>query len=138
MDDKLCCASFSVTADVGLSDSMHYHQCSMMVTQTAGAVKKFRRTPWRFQQTVKRPEASDLGRFVSTITTAHAYIANGTVIIDAVIFGTERMTALCPVDQVFPLTRDSSISMESAEELHAVLVAAFMDGPDFIFIPTPK
>ena len=36
----------------------------MTVTQTPGAVKKFRRTPWRFQQTVERPEASDLERFV--------------------------------------------------------------------------
>ncbi|MDB6110899.1 MAG: hypothetical protein JWR69_2649 [Pedosphaera sp.] len=108
----------------------------MTVTPTPGALKKFRRTPWRFQQTVQRPQASDLDRFVSTIITAHGHIATATVTIDEVVFNTERMTALCPAGST--LTHDSSISAESAEEMHALLVAAFCDGPDFICIPSPK
>ena len=43
----------------------------MTVTPTPGALKKFRRTPWRFQKTVERPDARDLERFVSTIISAH-------------------------------------------------------------------
>jgi len=109
----------------------------MTVSHTPGAVKKFRRTPWRFQQTVERPQASDLDRFVSTILSAHDLKA-ATVTIDEVVFNTERMTALCPAGSALPLARESSISAHSIEEMQALLVAAFWDGPDFICVPTPK
>jgi hypothetical protein len=108
----------------------------MTVSTTPGALKKFRRTPWRFQQTVERPEASELDKFVSTIIASHGGFESATVTIDDVVFNTERMSALCPADST--LTHDSSISADSAEELRALLVAAFWDGPDFICIPTPK
>jgi hypothetical protein len=108
----------------------------MTLTLTPGALKKFRRTPWRFQQTVERPQASDLEKFVSTIFQPHDQIETATVTIDEVVFNTERLAALCPAGST--LTHDSSISAESAGELHALLVAAFWDGPDFICIPTPK
>jgi len=108
----------------------------MTVTLTPGVLKKFRRTPWRFQQTVERPQASDLDRFVSTIFTAEHRIEAATVTVDAVVFNTERTTALCPAGST--LSHDSSISAQSAAEVHALLVAAFWDGPDFICIPTPK
>jgi hypothetical protein len=47
------------------------------------------------------------------------------------------MTALCPPGSPLPLARESSISVR-VEDVGALLVAAFMDGPDFIFIPSPK
>jgi hypothetical protein len=68
----------------------------MTVTLTPGAIKKFRRTPWRFQQTVERSQGSDLDRFVSTIISAHGRIEAATVTIDEVVFDTERMTSICP------------------------------------------
>ena len=108
----------------------------MTVTLNPGALKKFRRTPWRFQQTVGRPEASELDGFVSSIITAHGNFEAATVTIDEVIFNTQRMSALCPAGST--LTHDTSISAESAEEAHALLVAAFWDGRDFVCIPTPK
>lgn len=108
----------------------------MTVTPTPGALKKFRSTPWRFQQTVQRPEAGDLERFVSTIITAHGSLEAATITIDAVIFDTVRMSALCPADPA--LTHDISLAVQSAAEAQALLVAAFWDGPDFICIPTPK
>ena len=110
----------------------------MTVTHTPGAVKKFRRTPWRFQQTVERPQASDLDRFVSTIICAHDGVEAATVVIYEIVFDTERITALCPAGSALPLTRESSISAQSREEFHALLFAAFWDAPDFICIPTPK
>jgi len=110
----------------------------MTIKNIPGLVKKFRRTPWRFQQTVERPHASELQRFVSTIITAHGNMEEATVTIDKIIFNTERMTALCPTDSALPLTRESSISAHTGDEIHALLVAAFWDGPDFICIPTPK
>ena len=99
----------------------------MTATLTPGAIKKFRRTPWRFQQTVERPEASDLHKFVSAIFRPEHHIEAATVTIDEVIFNTERMTALCPAG--FKLTHDSSIVVDSVEELQTLLVAAFWDGP---------
>jgi hypothetical protein len=107
----------------------------MTVSTTPGTLKKFRRTPWRFQQTVERPEAGKLERFVSTIIISHGGFETGTVTIDEVVFNTERMSVLCLAGST--LTHDSSISANSAEELQALLVAAFWDGVDFIYIPTP-
>ena len=107
----------------------------MTVTSTPGALKKFHRTPWRFQQTAERPDASELQQFVSTILHGHD-IAAGTITIDDVVFDTERLASLCPAGS--RLTHDTSISAESSEELHALLVAAFWDGPDFICVPTPN
>jgi hypothetical protein len=108
----------------------------MTVTPTPGALKKFRRTPWRFQQTVERPDAGELERFISTIITAHESLEAATVTIDAVIFDTVQMSRLCPTGSV--LTHDVSLAAQSAEEAQALLVAAFWDGLDFICIPTPK
>ena len=107
----------------------------MTVTPSPGSLKKFRRTPWRFQQTIERPKASELQHFVSTIFQGHD-IGAGTITIDEVVFKAERLASLCPAGST--LTHDSSISAESSEELHALLVAAFWDGPDFICIPAPK
>jgi len=109
----------------------------MTLTQTPGTVKRFRRTQWRFQQTVVRPHADNLAAFVSTITAAHGHIEEATVTLDQIVFRTERMTALCPAGAPLPLTREPSISAR-AEEVDALLAAAFKDGPDFIFIPNPK
>lgn len=106
----------------------------MTVTTTPGALKKFRRTPWRFQQTVERPD--DVERFVSTIIAAHGSLDAATVTIDAVIFDTVRMSELCPAGAT--ITHDVSLVAQSAAEARALLVAAFWDGPDFICIPTPK
>ncbi len=108
----------------------------MTVTTTPGALKKFRRTPWRFQQTVERPDAGDLERFVSTIISAHGSLEAATVTIDAVIFDTVRMSGLCPTGAA--ITHDVSLVAQSAEEAQALLVAAFWDGPAFVCIPTPK
>jgi hypothetical protein len=108
----------------------------MTVTATPGALKKFRRTPWRFQQTIERPDASDLERFVSTIISAHGSLDGATVTIDAVIFDTVRISALCPAAET--IAHDVSLVAESAEEAHALLVAALWDGPNFVCIPTPK
>jgi hypothetical protein len=107
----------------------------MTVTVTPGALKKFRRTPWRFQQTVERPDARDLERFVSTIFAAHGYIQTATVTIDEAVFNTDRMCALCPSGT--ELSHDTSLAAESPEEAKTLLVAALWDLPDFVCIPKP-
>lgn len=108
----------------------------MTATPTPGALKKFRRTPWRFQQTVELPKPEERERFVSTIIAAIGNLESATVTIDEVVFRTEQLSAVCPAGS--NLTHDTSISAPSAKEARALLVAAFWDGPDFICIPTPK
>lgn len=110
----------------------------MTVTQASGALKKFRRTPWRFQQTMEIPQGFAAHReFASAIVAAHGKIKDATVVIDQIVFDTEHMTALCHSDTLTPLTRDSSLSA-SDYEVSALLAAAFMDALDFVFIPNPK
>lgn len=108
----------------------------MNALSTPGTLKKFRRTPWRFQQTVELPKANDRDRFVSTIITALDGLESAAVTIDNIVFNTEKMTALC--SSAVTLTHDTTISAQSAEEMQALLLAAFWDGTDFICIPTPK
>lgn len=110
----------------------------MTVTHNPGAVKRFRRTPWRFQQTVERPVAKDLDRFVSTIVAGHGDIKEAAITIDQIVFGTARLSALVAATSAPTLSRESSISANTHEEIEAILVAAFMDGLDFIFVPAPK
>lgn len=101
-----------------------------------GTLKKFRRTPWRFQQTVELPAPNGRDRFISTIIASLDGLESATLTIDNVVFNTERMTALCPAGST--LTPDTTILAQSTEEMQALLVAAFWDGNDFICIPTPK
>jgi hypothetical protein len=79
-----------------------------------------------------------LQAFVCAITTAHADVEEGTVTIDEVVFGTERMTTLCPAGSPLPLGRESSLTARGIDEIGVLLMAAFMDGPDFIFVPRPR
>lgn len=108
----------------------------MTVTPTPGALKKFRRTPWRFQQTFERGEPDGIDQLVSLIIQSHTDISGGTVTIDEVVFSTERLSQVCPANATF--THDSSITAQSPQELHALLAAALWDGPNFLCVPSPK
>ena len=107
----------------------------MKVSLTPGALKKFRRTSWRFQQTFECPQPSDSENFISTIVVANSELKNGTLRIDRVIFNAEKMMELCPGSN---FAHDTSISADSANDSSALLFAAFWDGYDFIFVPAPK
>jgi hypothetical protein len=110
----------------------------MNVTLKSGALKKFRRTPWRFQQTMEIPQGHGAHeRFATAIVTAHGKIVEAMVIIDEIVFGTECMEALCPDHAALALARDTSLSA-TGHDVPELLAAALMDGLDFVFIPTPK
>lgn len=110
----------------------------MTATHTPGALKKFRRTPWRFQQTVEIPQGYPAHqKFAADIVTAHGAIRDATVIIDQVVFDTKHMAGLWPEKSPLPLIDDTSLS-GTGEEVASLLAAALMDGPDFLFIPNPK
>ena len=110
----------------------------MTAAQTPGALKKFRRTPWRFQQTLEIPQGYPAHqKFAADIVAAHGAMNDATVIIDQVVFDTEHLEALCCAQAPLLLSKDSSLSASGCE-VSELLAAALMDGPDFIFIPNPK
>src|SRR5437867_11605448 len=110
----------------------------MIVTHTQGAMKRFGRPAWRFQQTFEVP-LQDIDRFVSTIASVHGLIHEACITIDQVVFEAKHLTALLSTDASKDrLTRDFSITAGSAQEVELLLRAAFSDWIDFLFVPTPK
>lgn len=110
----------------------------MKLTHTPGALKKFRRTPWRLQQTIERPAVDGLKRFVSIIVRAgDRQIEQAALTLDQVVFGIERVAGLVRATNE-SLGRESTILAETGDEAEALLLAAFVDGPDFIFVPKPR
>lgn len=103
-----------------------------------GAIKKFRRTPWRFQQTVERPPVADTDRFIETIVNAHRRMSDATLTIHDVVFKAERIRNLVTPPYSEELELDSTVTAQTPEEIAALLRAALLDGPDFLFVPTPK
>lgn len=112
------------------------------VEHTPGALKKFRRTPWRFQQTVEWPNntnnTEDRAKFVETIFEANGQISEGTVVIDEVVFNATETNKVCANVSADVLGRDWAITCSSQEEMKRLLMAVFHDGMDFIYAPNPK
>ena len=106
----------------------------MKLTQTPGALKKFKRTPWRFQQTVKTP-LKDLERFVSNICASNPP-DSATVTIDEFI-DARNLAPLLGANGDLQLARDASIEAD-ADEAAKLLGAALADWLDFLYVPTPK
>ena len=110
----------------------------MLVLQSDGAMKKFRRTPWRFQKTFVTP-LKELPAFTGAILGSIRDIAAGTVVIDQVVFPAETLEALLSRRQLsLHLHRDASITAETSEEVQPLLIAALSDWVDFAFTPSPK
>lgn len=108
----------------------------MIATPTPGALKNFRRTPWRFQQTVELSQSACIEEFASLIIQSHPEITGGTVTVDEVVFDTDRLGSICPVSTIFE--RDCSVMAQTREELYDLFVAALGDGLDFLCTPSPK
>lgn len=110
----------------------------MLVSQNNGAMKKFRRTPWRFQQTFVTP-LKELPAFTAAIVGSVPDLTAATVVIDQVVFPAKALDALLSQRQLsLELLCDASITAEMAEEVQSLLVAAFSDWVDFLFTPSPK
>lgn len=64
-------------------------------------------------------------------------IEQAALTLDNVVFGIERVAGLVRAPNE-SLGRESAILAETGDEAEALLLAAFMDGPDFIFVPKPR
>ena len=110
----------------------------MTLSKTIGSLKRFRRTPWRFQQTFGTP-LKNLGPFVATIVSAAGPLQAGCVTIDEVVFDPEHLLGLLAKYSLPPeYGREWSITGVGEREAAELLQAALSDWIDFIFVPTPK
>jgi hypothetical protein len=108
----------------------------MNVSLTPGAIKKFHRTPWRFQQTFQTP-LKDLDRFVASILSADESIESGVVVIDRYAFEPQSLKTLLG-NPTQALGHDCSISTAGRDEVRKLLRTTLSDWIDFVFIPSPK
>ena len=110
----------------------------MLASHENGAFKKFRRTPWRFQQTFQTPLQS-LDSFTAAILGSLGDARSGTIIIDAVVMQPTHLEALLREHRLpHDLQHDAALRAESPAELQPLLSAALGDWVDFLFIPSPK
>lgn len=108
----------------------------MNVSLTAGAIKKFKRTPWRFQHTFQTP-LKDIDRFVAAILSADESIESGAVVIDQYAFEPKNLKILLG-NPTQALGHDCSISTAGRDEVRKLLRTTLSDWVDFAFIPSPK
>jgi hypothetical protein len=110
----------------------------MTLSEAPGAVKRFRRTPWRFQKTFQTP-LKDLQPFVATIFSAHESLQDGCVTIEQVVFEPKHLSAVLAKHSLpAQFGRDLLLAASGREEAAELLEAALGDWIDFIFVPTPK
>jgi hypothetical protein len=110
----------------------------MIVSHTSGTIKRFGRTPWRFQTTFGTP-LDNLDLFVSTIFSADPRIEEGCVTIDQVVFEPKQLMELLSSNSL-PVNygHDWSYTVTGKQQLHELLKASLAGWVDFLFIPTPK
>lgn len=110
----------------------------MILSNTPGKIKKFGRTPWRFQATFKSP-LKELDLFVSTILREDGGFTNGSVTIDGIVFEPKNIKILLAANSLsVELAHDWSITADGKIQVRELLKAAFSDWMDFLFVPTPK
>jgi len=109
----------------------------MTVSHSIGAVKKLKRTPWRFQRTFHTP-LRDLDRFVATIASAHPEMSSASLIVEGVAFEPKHPPSFVTSEAWRTLARDITVAADSHASARLLLVAALSDWIDFFFIPEPK
>jgi hypothetical protein len=110
----------------------------MTISQAPDALKKFRRTPWRFQQTFQTPLKS-LHPFVTTIVSAKEPLQGGCVTLEQIVFEPKNLMALLSRHSLpTECGHESALTANGPREVEELLEAALGDWVDFIFVPTPK
>lgn len=110
----------------------------MTFAETPGSLKRFRRTPWRFQTTFSTP-LRNLPEFSARILSSLGGVRSGIVSIDRVVFEPGNLIGLlhqkgCTGDVAHDVTLEATGAKEVGELLQAVLG----DWLDFAFVPSPK
>jgi hypothetical protein len=110
----------------------------MKLTEDPAALKKFRRSAWKFQQTFETP-LKNLQSFVSTIFKVGGPWKSASVTIEQAVFDPEHLIALLNKHVIPPrYERGVCITAEEQHEIEPLLCATLGDWVDFIFVPQPK
>src|SRR5580698_3423661 len=110
----------------------------MNLVENPAALKKFRRTAWKFQQTFETP-LKDLKRFVSTIGQAAGPWRSASLTIELAVFDPTHLIDLLNANSIPPrYQRGASIVTAGQKEIEALLEAALGDWVDFTFVPEPS
>ncbi|MGA3106189.1 MAG: hypothetical protein ABSD53_17045 [Terriglobales bacterium] len=108
-----------------------------VLTERTEEIKRFRATPWLFQQTFLTP-LKDLNRFVSTFLEQFS-LEKGALSTDQVVFEPQNLLGLLAnqslsVDNYY----DLKIEALGKPEIANLLSAALGDWVDFVFVPSPE
>jgi len=110
----------------------------MTLSEAPGYIKKFHKTPWKFQETFETP-LKNLKPFVRTIVSASQPLQLGSLTIDQWIFEPKHLIDLLTIYSL-PLRYTHEVCLTATGELEVeiLLQAALSDWIDFIFAPSPK
>jgi|SRR5262249_9647243 len=109
----------------------------MTLSESPALLKKFRKTPWKFQQTFITPHRN-LQHFVAEVVSTCLPCQSGCLTLDQVIFEPTNLISLLNSHSIPPQYGHGwSITAEGKHEIEAVLYAAFRDTVDFVFVPKP-
>jgi hypothetical protein len=110
----------------------------MTFSDTPGALKKFRRTPWKFQQTYLTP-LKHLHGFVAAIMSVNQEMKSACFTIEQAVFEPTHLIAVLADHSIPPrYERGVSIRATDQKETQLLLHAILSDSVDFIFVPEPK
>jgi len=110
----------------------------MTFSDTPGALKRFRRTPWKFQQTYVTP-LKYLHSFVAAIMSVNQKMKSGYFTIERAVFEPAHLIKLLADHSIPPrYERGVSFCAVGREEMQLLLHAILSDWIDFIFVPEPK
>ena len=105
----------------------------MTVANIPGVIKKFERTPWRFQVTFGTP-LKQLDNFVSAILADDGDFESATVTIDEIVFEPKNLKNLLSAHSLSPeLGHDWSITVDEKLKARALLKTALSDWINFAF-----
>lgn len=110
----------------------------MELCDDLGAVKKFRKARWRFQQTFITPKQNP-EPFVRCILTAGPPLQKARITIDQIVFEPQNWIGVLTRHSLPPnYKKGTSVTASNPEEADALLLAALSDCMDFLFVPNPK
>src|SRR5579862_7366865 len=112
----------------------------MEFSEDINALKKLRKTSWKFQQTFRTPApGQNLSGFVRRIVFATPFPGVGSFTIgQAVIFADHLMAFFAQSSLARVCRSGTTVTTASLDEAEGLLVAAFSDPLDFLFAPEKK
>lgn len=110
----------------------------MTHSEATDTLKKFRGTPWKFQQTFVTP-LRRLQNYVEVIVSANQKMKSGCVTIEQAVFEPKHLIKLLS-SYSLPLRYGCGVSLTAngQQEVQMLLLAIFSDWVDFIFVPRPQ